>query len=70
MPIVAGLLLALIGVIWTQLNAKIDALWDQIGRDSHSGMRKTLHDTANEAQLIEAMDMRIKRFEDRQNGRR
>lgn len=70
LPIVAGILLAMIAVIWRLLNDRIDAIWNQLGRSSQEGMRKTLHDTANETQRIEALDIRIRRFEDRENGRR
>jgi hypothetical protein len=57
-PIVAGvgIVAALVGVIWKQMNDKIkehkddcdkaiDALWDQIGRDSGSGMRVKVHNS-------------------------
>ncbi len=47
----------LVAVIWHQLNEKIrehkeacdedvEKLWDQIGRDSDSGMRKRVHQSA------------------------
>lgn len=46
--------LGLLGVVWNQMNEKmrehkeacdkdIEALWLQIGRDSNSGMRKSVH---------------------------
>lgn len=74
LPIVAGLILALIGVIWTQLNAKIDrekdALWNQIGRSSQEGMRRTLHDVANTAQIVESLADRMERLETWRNGHR
>jgi hypothetical protein len=71
---------ALVGVIWKLLNDRIDAikrmllerieaLWDQIGRDSHSGMRKTTHDAHSLAtqhvSLIGAIVERVKRLEER-----
>lgn len=43
-------------------------LWDQIGRDSDSGMRKTVHDTANECLAnrgdIRDLERRVTRLED------
>ncbi len=52
--IIATVFIALIAVVWNQLNEKIKShkehcddeinkLWDQIGRDSHSGMRAEVH---------------------------
>ncbi len=52
--VAATVILGLIAVVWNQLNEKIKShkegcddeikrLWDQIGRDSHSGMRAEVH---------------------------
>ncbi len=52
----ATVVLALIGVVWSLLNEKIrtfkeeceerdSRIWDQIGRDSDSGMRKAVHNS-------------------------
>lgn len=52
------IVLALLGVIWTLLNDRIndratslddriEALWDQVGRSSEEGMRKTVHKSSN-----------------------
>ena len=54
--IVIGVAAGLVGVIWKQMNDKIkehkddcdksiSALWDQIGRDSNSGMRNKVHNS-------------------------
>lgn len=52
--LIGAAFLGLIGVVWHQMSEKmrdhkeacdkdIEALWAQIGRDSHSGMRKIVH---------------------------
>lgn len=65
--------LALLGVCWTMLNAKIDrekdALWNQIGRSSQEGMRSTLHNVANTAQIVESLADRVERLETWRNGK-
>lgn len=68
------IVVALLGVVWKLLAARIDAveksIWDQIGRDSNSGMRKHVHDSANmvsrvtpelgeHARRLERLEMRV-----------
>lgn len=73
-PVGIGVIVAgLAGVIWNQLqqriNNEVKAIWDQIGRDSESGMRKTVHRSANEITRysgeIEDQDRRLERLERR-----
>lgn len=44
-------LMALAGLVWRahekRDDERNDALWDQVGRDSESGMRRTVHASAN-----------------------
>ena len=90
-PIVAGVIIALIGVVWKMLNDKIDAqakaitikfemaakniedkidmLWNQIGRDSESGMRQMVHEQTPNRFILEAQDNRITRLEIWRNGK-
>jgi len=53
--VVAGLI-GLAAVVWRaheQRDAeRFNALWDQIGRDSKSGMREIVHRTANEMSWV------------------
>jgi hypothetical protein len=41
------IVLTLGGIIWKLVNSRIESLWDQVGRSSEEGMRKTVHRTAN-----------------------
>lgn len=68
--VVMGLVAALRASDQRRLDEKISAILDQVGRDSQSGMRKVIHDTANSVssgmlaiKLIELMDERVKRLE-------
>lgn len=74
--IVATLIIALVGVVWSMLNEKIrankeacakdsDALWAQIGRDSYSGMRKMLHATEGHTTMLTELDRRLDKVERR-----
>lgn len=45
------ILVLLAGVIWKMLDRRLESLWDQVGRDSDHGMRKTVHDSSNKAGL-------------------
>lgn len=63
-----GLLMLMIGIVWRQFNQRVERLeasrvdeinreigriWDQIGRDSDSGMRKLVHTSGNKLTWIE-----------------
>lgn len=72
--IVATILLGLIAVVWNMLNDKINSnreeceerdqrLWDQIGRDSYSGMRKMVHGMEGNTQALIDLDRRVDRLE-------
>ena len=74
-PIIVGVLLTLLGYIWKQMTDKVDAiraecrerddaLWDQIGRDSYSGMRMMVHSTAGHTEAICDLDRRVTKLED------
>lgn len=64
---------ALAGVVWKLLNDKIErndkALWDQIGRDSNSGMRVHVHDVINVKSNQQYLHDRIERLEKWRNGK-
>lgn len=71
--VIATAFLGLLGICWAMLNAKIDrerdAIWDQIGRSTQEGMRKTVHDSANAAQIVESLADRVERLETWRNGK-
>lgn len=82
--IVAGALFALIGVAWKMLNDKINdghqeqkeqidrevaKLWDQIGRDSNSGMRVHVHSIKEIRTGELALHDRVARLETWRNGK-
>jgi hypothetical protein len=50
--IIVSVVLALAGLVWRGHSSLDDErnnhIWDQIGRHSEAGMRKTLHNVANE----------------------
>lgn len=50
--LIGVIVVGLIGVIWhaheRHNQERINAIWDQIGRDSESGMRRTVHASASE----------------------
>jgi hypothetical protein len=60
-----GLLVLLVALVWrTHENHDKDrdkAIWDQVGRDSQSGMRRTVHQSANMIQNHEGEIASIKR---------
>ena len=68
-----GVLAALVGVVWKMLNDKIDRndekLWDQIGHDSDSGMRKVAHLVPNLMAQNQALHSRLERLETWRNGK-
>lgn len=70
---IAGVIIALIGVIWKMLNDKIErydkALWNQVGRDSFSGMRKMVHEESGTARAFMEVDKRVDRLEKWRNGK-
>lgn len=72
--IVAAIILGLIAVVWNLLNEKIrsireectardDALWNQIGRDSFSGMRRIVHAEDGASALCMDLDRRMDKLE-------
>jgi hypothetical protein len=72
----AGVAVPLIGVIWRQLNERIKdhkadcdkqiaALWDQIGRDSISGMRKIVHSVGHLPEKFMAIDRELEELKRR-----
>lgn len=48
---VLGVAVTLIGIVWraheTRDNERFNALWDQVGKSSEEGMRRTVHASAN-----------------------
>jgi len=74
MPIlVGGVIVGLAGLVWraheNRDKERFEAIWDQIGRDSKSGMREKVHDTANATHLnglgLHELERRVERLEDR-----
>jgi hypothetical protein len=69
--VLAGLI-GLAAAIWRahekRDEERFNALWDQIGRDSKSGMREVVHRTANEMSWVEPevddLKARVERLED------
>lgn len=63
------ILAGLLGVIWSLLNGRIESLWDQVGRDSDHGMRRTVHNTSNLCTLangaVDEHDRRLEHLERR-----
>ncbi len=66
--------LGLIGLVWNLLNEKIRAhkadcdkeiahLWDQVGRDSYSGMRKSVHELNGVPEAFMELDKRVDKLE-------
>lgn len=74
--VVAGLV-GLAGVIWRahekRDQERFDAIWDQIGRNSKSGMREIVHGTANKmswvAPELEDLKERVDRLEQKGDER-
>jgi hypothetical protein len=62
-------LLLLVGALWKSLHDRIEAIWNQIGRDSRSGMREVVHRTANEmswvAPELDDLKERVQKLEDK-----
>ena len=69
LPILVGIAIALVGVIWKLLNDKIDALWNQVGRSSKEGMRLDLHSVRNEMSRQLGIESRVERLEKWRNGK-
>lgn len=75
-PILVGAGFTLLALIWrTHENhdkERDEHIWDQVGRDSESGMRKTVHASANECMgnrgNITELGKRIDRIERHLNG--
>lgn len=72
--IIVGMFSALVGVIWKQsadkmrehkehCDAEIARLWLQIGNDSFSGMRKTVHAVDGLPEMVMELDRRVDRLE-------
>lgn len=70
LPILIGVVIvALAGKVWQahekRDQERFDAIWDQLGRDSNSGMRKKVHDTPGLALKLDDLKERVERLEDR-----
>lgn len=73
MPILVGaVIVSLAGVIWRAHERRDEerfaAIWDQIGRNSKSGMREVVHRTANEMSWVspdvKELSERVTKLED------
>lgn len=73
--------LGLIGIVWNQMNEKmrehkadcdkeIAKVWDQLGRDSFSGMRKIVHEEAGCHIAVMELDKRVDVLERHEAGNR
>lgn len=76
-PLLVGALFALFSFVWriheNHDKERDNRLWDQVGRDSDSGMRRTVHATANlcagsHGEILE-LKGRIERLERFANGK-
>lgn len=61
--LIGAAFLGLVGIVWSLLNGKLDdirreckerddAIWDQIGRDSESGMRYKVHNAVPNGEFV------------------
>lgn len=77
--IVVTVLLALLAVVWNLLNEKIERnkteceerdkrIWDQLGRDSQSGMRFDVHAAHGLPAAFVDLDRRVMEMERTQRG--
>jgi hypothetical protein len=73
MLLIGTVILGLVAYVWRMHEnhdqERIRIIWDQIGRDSESGMRRVVHDTHNKVSLnhdaIERAEDRLDRLERR-----
>jgi hypothetical protein len=65
--IIGAVVLGLLATVWrmheTHDRERIESLWDQIGRDSKSGMREIVHKCANALSRIRDLERRVGRLE-------
>ena len=70
--LVGVVLVGLVAYIWLDHDKRdrerIKALWDQVGRDSRSGMRKDVHDVGNLRIRASELERRVARIERYLNG--
>lgn len=69
LPILVGVVIvSLAAAVWRahekRDEERFHAIWDQIGRDSNSGMRKAVHDTPGLALMLDDVKERVARLED------
>jgi hypothetical protein len=68
--LIGAAFLGLVALVWNLLNEKIrehkedcdkeiSKLWDQIGRDSFSGMRKSVHEETGSRHAFMELDKRV-----------
>lgn len=65
--LVGGVILSLVAYIWHKHEdhdrERISQIWDQIGRDSKSGMREIVHKCANAFMRLRDVERRVDRLE-------
>ncbi len=65
--IIGAVVLGLAATVWrmheTHDKERIESLWDQIGRDSKSGMREIVHKCANALTRVRDVERRVNRLE-------
>ena len=65
--IIGAVVLGLLGTVWrmheTHDRERIESIWDQIGRDSKSGMREIVHKCANAIGRVRDLERRVNRLE-------
>jgi hypothetical protein len=74
LPILVGVVIAgLAGLIWRahekRDEERFNDVWNQIGRNSESGMRKTVHKSANACDYLLKRDAEIERRLERVESR-
>jgi hypothetical protein len=78
LPILIGaVIVGLAGAVWRaherRDQERFDDIWNQLGRDSEHGMRKTVHRTANEMSWVspelEDLKERVERLERKEDER-
>lgn len=65
--IIGAVVLSLVATVWRMHEAqdreRIESIWDQIGRDSKSGMREIVHKCANALSRVRDIERRVGRLE-------
>jgi hypothetical protein len=65
--VIGAVVLGLVATVWrmheTHDKERIESLWDQIGRDSKSGMREIVHKCANALTRLRDVERRVGRLE-------